>query len=130
MAEPYPFNTGRTVSQQAVVDITPGTVHASVTHAKNRSWVLTTATAGGAAFLPINHYRHLVTVDNTGCDQIAVIYFGSDDSDRTADGDHELRVPAGAFWEMPRPPYKGAMAVQLMGISGTGACLVFETSYE
>jgi hypothetical protein len=127
--EPIPFYTGRTVSQQAVVDITPGTVHASVTNAKNRSWAITAATATGA-FLPINYYRHMVVVDNTGCDQVAVIYFGSDDSDRTPDGDHELRVPAGAFWEMPQPAYKGAMAVQLMGATGTGPCLVLETSYE
>lgn len=131
MPEPVAFLTGRVVSTESSTNITAGTDPTSVAHAKNRSWVLDTAAELNGACLPKNHYRAGLVIDNTNCDAIAVLAYGDDGAlDITGDGDHDIEIPAGAMWEMPREAInKGIIAIQLKTNTGTGPCLVYETSY-
>jgi hypothetical protein len=102
----------------------------SVANAKNRRWIITDGANSGAN-LPVNAYRAGVVVDNTGCDQVACVTFGNAGVlDLTADGAHDIEIPAGAYWEMPKPTLKGMVAVQLLVSSTSGPCLVYETSYD
>lgn len=129
MPEAIPFLTGHIVSTETSTQITTGTAPENVDHAKNRHWVITDGANAGAS-LPINHYRHMVVVDNTQSDTAACVTYGDSGSlDLTADGNHDIEIPAGAMWEMPKPVTKGLVAVQLLATSGTGPCIVLETSY-
>jgi hypothetical protein len=124
------FFTGTTLSNEAVVAITAGTDAAAFTGAqtaaRNRRWELLEAAA--AANLPVNPYRRLLIIDNTGSSQDVVIVINGGANPATTLYTH--RVEAAGYAEFTRALGEigpEACSVVPMGTTAT-ACVVTERS--
>ncbi len=124
MPEPVTFLTGSKVSPADPVEVVKDTAVASFSAsqqaAKNRYWSLTTGTS---AFLPVNHYRASVVVDNSAGVGIVTI---------TNDVYGTRAVPTGAQLELYTRGLSlvGSEAFEIaMAGGGSGTCKVWERSY-
>jgi hypothetical protein len=102
MATVIPFNTGKVLSSEAAVAVSPGTNVADLSDAqevaKNRRWEVLAAADG--ANMPYNPYRMLIIIDATQSTEDAfVVINGGDDPANTA---YAHRCEAGGYMELTR----------------------------